>query len=487
MKKNVISELVLYRYRYAIGYGLFTIALISLLVIAGIFLPGSLTDAEMQSATSSSSFPLADITAWAIVDLPYHLLQKASIALFGLTPLAIKLPSLILALLTGVGFLLLLRRWFKQNVAVLAAIIAVTASQFLVVAQSGTATIMLLFWPTMLLLAATYVSLNAKRSLWWKLLFFAAAALSLYTPLSVYVLIAMLVAVVLHPHLRFMLLRLSRIKLAACLLLSTVLLIPLVWHLIQSPSISLTLLGLPSEFPSWGMILGNIQYIVHALFGFTHPEMRDNVLLPLYGLSAAALMILGALQLIVDRHSARTYTIGLWMLLLGVLLVLQPQFIAIIFIPMLLMLAIGIDTLIGKWYGLFPKNPYARIAALLPLAVLLGGIVFTGIDRYTGTYRYSPSVAEYYNNDLSLIRTELAKEDAPSVLVVNEDQHAFYSVLVKKNPDLTVTHEMPANRTPALIDHDLMTDRTLQQYGEPSRLITDSTRNDSLRFYLYKQ
>lgn len=486
MKKNVISELLLYRYRYAIGYGLFTIALMSLLVIAGVFLPGSLTEAEMQSAVQSSSFSLTDISAWAIIDLPYHLLQKASIATFGLTPLAIKLPSLLIALFTGVGFLLLLRRWFKQNVAVLASIIAVTASQFLVVAQNGTATIMLLFWSTMLLLGATYVSLNAKRGLWWKLLFFAAAALSLYTPLSIYVLIAMLVAVILHPHLRFMLLRLSRIKLAACLILSTILLVPLAWHLIQTPAIGLTLLGLPSEFPTWSMIVGNIQYIAHALFGFTHPEMRDGVLLPLYGLSAAALMVLGVLQLIVDHHSARTYTIGLWMLLLGVLLILQPQFIAIIFIPLLLMLAIGIDTLIAKWYGLFPRNPYARIAALLPLAVLLGGIVFTGVDRYTGTYRYNPSVAEHYSDDLSLVRTELAKDDAPSVLVVDQDDHAFYSILVKKNPDLTVTHELSRNKTSALISHDLMTDRVMERYGEPDRLITDSVRDDSLRFYLYR-
>lgn len=486
MKKNVITELMLYRYRYAIGYGLFTFALIGLLIIAGIFLPGSISESEMQSATASASFPLANMNEWPIVNLPYHLLQKGSIAIFGLSPLAIKLPSLLIALFVGVGFLLLLLRWFKQNVAVLASIIAVTASQFLIIAQDGTATIMLLFWPTLLLLTATYVSLNAKKSFWWKLLFFSAAALSLYTPLSIYVLIAMLVAAILHPHLRFMLLRLSVVKLIACIIVTSVLLVPLAWHILQAPGTALTLLGLPSEIPSWAMLLENIKYLAHALIGFTDPVMRDGVLLPLYGLSAAALMLLGVFQLALDHHSARTYTIGLWMLLLGALLILQPQYLAIIFIPLLLMLAIGINTLIVRWYGLFPKNPYARIAALLPLAVLLGGIAFTGIDRYTGTYRYNPSVATYYSDDLSLIRTELAKDDAPQLLVIDEKDHAFYSLLNKNYPDLTVTHDAPRSETNAIIAANLASNAIRNAYGDPTYLVTDSNSQDSLRFYVYK-
>lgn len=486
MKKNVFTELILYRYRYAIGYGVFTLALISLFIIAGFFIPGGLTEAEMQSASTSASFSFTNFSTWPIVDLPYHLLQKASIALLGLSDFSIKLPSLILALLTAVGFLLLLLRWFKQNVAVLASIIAVTASQFLVIAQDGTSVILMLFWSTFLLLTATYVSINHKKGFWWKLLFFACAALSLYTPLSLYVLAAMAAAVVLHPHLRFMLLKLSTLKIAACIVVSSVLLVPLIWHLIQSPHTLFTLAGLPDSWPSWELIWGNLQYLAHALFGFMDPVVRQEGLLPLYGISAAALMLLGLFRLIVDHHSARTYTIGLWLILLGVLLILQPQYIAIIFVPMLLMLAVGINTLIQEWYGLFPRNPYARIAALLPLVILLGGIVFTGVDRYTGSYRYSPAVGQYYSKDLSLVREQLKQDAAPEVLVVPQEDHAFYSILTKKHPQLIVTTKAPRESTPMIIAADIMGPSIRRIYGNPSQLVVNSYSDNALRFFVYK-
>lgn len=477
---------MLYRYRYAIGYGIFSIALISLLVIAGLFIPGGINDAEMQSAATSAGFSLTDMSTWPVIDLPYHMLQKASIELLGLSDFSIKLPSLLLAFLTGIGFLMLLLQWFRQNVAILAAIIAVTASQFLIIAQSGTASIMLMFWSTLLLLAATYVSVHAKKGFIWKLIFFICVALSLYTPLSIYILVAMLIAAVLHPHLRYMLLRLSFIKLTVCLILSSVLLVPLLLHFVSTPMDILTALGLPHEVPSFATIRSNLLYIGHALFGFTAPVVYGEVLLPLYGLSAAALMTLGFLQLIVDHHSARTYTIGLWIILLGVLLALQPESLAVIFIPMLLMLAIGIDTLYRKWYGLFPNNPYARIAALVPLAILMGGIVFTGADRFMNSYRYSPDVASTFSRDLSLVRDELAKEDAPNILVVESDQHAFYSALTKDHEDLVITDQAPTNRTPAIITRNTLSPGILDEYGTPSKLIVNDYSTDSLRFYLYK-
>lgn len=486
MKKSVITELMLYRYRYAIGYGLFIIALLSLLVIAGLFIPGGLSQAEMTSATTSASFPLIALNDWPIINLPYHLLQKASIAAFGLSDISIKLPSLIIALVTGVSFLVLLRHWFKHNVAILASIIAVTASQFLIIAQSGTPTILLLFWSTILLLTATYTSLHAKQSFLWKLLFFGAAALSLYTPLSIYIIIAMAIAAIIHPHLRFMLLRLSFTKVIISVILTSVLLVPLFWHVMYDPAIILTLFGLPSDFPTWAHLVGNIKYLLHAFLGFPFPVMVGAVLLPLYGISAIALMLLGTLQLAVDHHSARTYTIGIWMVLLGALLILQPEHIPILFIPLLLMLAIGLNVLFGKWYDIFPRNPYARAAALLPLVILLGGVVIVGVDRYTGAYRYSPAVADYFSHDLSLVRHELKQPDAPMLLIVPKESHAFYSILAKKNPSLVVSYDIPPKKTPALIASSKITLLIQKRYGMPTKLVTNGYSKDSLRFYLYK-
>src|SRR5690606_31304280 len=126
-----------------------------------------------------------------------------------------KLPSVILGLLSLVGIILLLRHWFHTNVAVISALIAITTSQFIFSSQDGTPTIMYVFMPTWLLLLALKASRQIDRRSLWELLLVAALALSLYTPLSVYVILALVSATLLHPHLRYIVRRLSRRKLLA--------------------------------------------------------------------------------------------------------------------------------------------------------------------------------------------------------------------------------------------------------------------------------
>ena len=485
MKKSILAEFMLYRYRYILGYTLFILAVGSLLFIAGTSIPGALTQAEMNSAVASADLPLTDIMSMPIINLPYHLLQKFSVLLLGVTPLAIKLPSLILGLLTGVAFMFLLRRWFARNVAILTAIVAVTASQFLIVSQSGTPTIMFLFWPTFMLLAATGVSAATRYKFGWKLLFFACAALSLYTPLSIYILIVMVVAAMLHPHLRFMVRRLSRLKLLVCTLVSSVLLVPLGAHLIQSPGTIFTLLGVPKKVPTFATIWENLGVMAHAFLGFTSPDIGPELIFPLYGIATSALILFGLMRLIADHHSARTYTIGLWSIVMTLLLIFQPlEFLTIAFIPMLLMLAIGIDTLIREWYDLFPLNPYARAAALVPLIILLSGMVYSGVDRYMNSYRYGAHVAEYFTTDLTLLKHELSQLSGQKTIVVLAKDRAFYDLLRKQDNDIVVT------TAPKLASNNIiagaLSRSTIKKLGAPDKVVTNASTNDSLRFLVYK-
>ena len=481
MKQSVFTQFILYRYRYGIGYGLFLIALVALLYVVGAFTPGMLTNAEMQSAVVSANIQFNTLS---IIDLPYHLLQKVSIDVLGLTPFAIKLPSLLLAAATGIGLLFLLRRWFKQNVAVLASIIAVTAGQFLILAQNGTSMIMLLFWPTILLLLATTVSAKPEYTFGRKLCFFVAAALSLYTPLSIYALIAMLCAALFHPHLRYMLLHLTRWKVALSAVAGIVILLPLIWYGAQSPSQLTTILGIPQDI-SWASIIGNLQQLLSVFFGFASPGIHGTVLTPMYGFGTMSLIVLGLLRLAVDHHSARTYTIGLWLVILSVFLVLQPSFIAITFVPLLLMLAIGIDTLFREWYGLFPRNPYARAAALIPLVILISSIVFTGLDRYMNSYNYHPAIAKDFTNDLQLLREQLTA-DQKQVLLTSPEEKSFYALLSRSYPLLTVVSDGKKITTAKQVIATVAADRASFAEKPPQRIITNHFTQNNLRFYIYK-
>ena len=150
VKKITISKLFLYRYRFIIGYIVLGIAFFALLITMPIFAQSGLSEAEITSATSSYYLGKNGILSGDLVDLPYRLLQKASIVFFGLSAYSIKLPSIIIGLLLGFLLILLLNRWFKNNVSLLVSCLIILSTPFLFLAGSGTPLIMLVFWPTLL-------------------------------------------------------------------------------------------------------------------------------------------------------------------------------------------------------------------------------------------------------------------------------------------------------------------------------------------------
>ncbi len=485
MKQSIITEFTLYRYRYIVGYSLFFILLVVLLIIAGFFIPGGITKAEEASTVTSMNIAFRPPFNLPIIDLPYHLLQKASVSFLGLTDIAIKLPSLILGLISGVALFFLLRVWFRPNIAILSGVIAITASQFLIVAQSGTPTITLFFWSIILLLAATYLSRSRHLGLLWKTVFAVTAALSLYTPLSIYVLAAMLLSAVLHPHLRNTLKEMSKLKVLFALIVGSILLIPLVVRLIRIPETGLVLLGINDVDWSIATLWANTQSLVQSLFGFAHPTIGPETVTPLYGIPVVALMLLGFLRILADHHSARTYALAVWLIPIAFILVFQPELTPIAFVPFVLLLAIGIEALIREWYSLFPHNPYARIAALIPLAILIGGIAFTGIARYENSFRYNPDVARYFSHDLSLVRTQIKDSGDSTTLVVPKSQKEFYAFLNREYPKLTVTSKLTDPTKIAIISPQTLK-KNVPFYDHPSKLITNAYAEKGLRFYIYK-
>jgi hypothetical protein len=89
--------------------------ILSVLFIAFMFVPGELRQGEVDSSIKSASLSLKSLSPDMVVDLPYHVLQRFSINLFGSTTAAIKLPSLVLALLTAIGFFFLVKTMVSEQ------------------------------------------------------------------------------------------------------------------------------------------------------------------------------------------------------------------------------------------------------------------------------------------------------------------------------------------------------------------------------------
>lgn len=479
-----ITEYILYRWRYHIGYLLVALLVGFLLIVAALYVPGGLRAAEMASTVSSSQLSPLALAPEDVIDLPYKLLQLASFTLLGVSIISIKLPSVLLGLLSLVGIILLLRHWFHTNVAIISALIIITTSQFIFSSQDGTPAIMYVFMPTWLLLLAMKVSrqLNQQKRAFWELLLVAALALSLYTPLSIYVIIALASAAILHPHLRYIIGRLSRKKLLIASITGVVVLLPLIIALLQNPAVGLTLLGIPETWPnialtSWELLQTHIGFILPG---------ADEHAQQVYALPSLLLMTIGVFHLFKRRHTARSYIIVSWMVLLSPIILINPTKTAITFVPVMLLIAAGVDELLHRWYSMFPRNPYARVAGLLPITLLIAGMALTGIERYFYAYRYSPPIVADFSDDLNLLRAELDSE-VPTALLASETELPFYQAVAQRSHNLTVippTEPAPEDKQ-FIATRKAFAERDLHS-KEPTRIITNGRSNNSDRLYLYK-
>jgi hypothetical protein len=480
-----ITDYLLYRWRYILGYGAIGLTVIAMLIIAGLLIPGGLSQSEMQSVVMSNAVTLSPSTFQpdSVVNLPYHLMQHASLMLFGVSVLSVKLPSLILGLLSAIGMFILLRTWFRENVAVLTAIIVITTGQFLFVAQSGTPGIVYIFWSVWLLVSATMVSRGAHLITLWKIALFGIAALSIYTPLSPYILIALASAIVLHPHLRYIVRQLSKVKLLAAVFIALILIAPLIYAIIHKPSVGLTLLGLPN-MPS--DLKSHVLQLLHQYLDFVSPS-SGIIMTPIYGLGSMILVVLGIIQLATTKYTARSYIITAWLILLVPALVIDPSDVSVAFVPVMLLIAMGTHRLLTSWYRLFPRNPYARLAGLVPLVILISGMVFSGINRYMYGYMYDPQTAGNFSHDLQLLNRQLKPVDrGNTTIVTTQSEEPFYAVIAKHNKDVSIVTQ--ASSIPLATKTTIITHGAHQTNLSPQlyRIITDNTSHSADRFYIYK-
>lgn len=472
MIKLDITEFLMYRWRYILGYSFIAIGLISVLIFAGLYLPGGISKLEMQSVVKSSSIDLAHIGSLAITNLPYHLFQQLSLALFGVSIISIKLPSIIIAFLATTGLAILLRLWFKPNVGILASLIAITTGQFLFIAQDGTPDIIYMFWAVWLMLLATLISRQKKFRRILAFVFFVFAALSLYTPLSIYILIALISAVLLHPHLRYLLKQLPKQEITVGVIITIFLLIPLIINIFKNPGTILTLIGIPSTWPHFqeNLVMLSAQYL-----GFAKPS-GSTIMTPFFELGSTLIILIGIYYVIKNKATAQSHIILFWVVCLIPVTILNPNLTNITFLPLVLLLASGLRMLLGHWYGLFPLNPYARIGGLIPLTILVAVLVYSGADRYIHGYRYDPNIVSSFSRDIKLM-----PKDTKNLMVADSEIN-FYKVVAKHNKNINIISTPKGNTI--LTTRDSRISSTEYRID---KIITNPMNEQGDRFYLYKK
>lgn len=479
MIRTQIVDYFLYRYRYVLGYGFLILLLGGQLVISTFIQPNGLREAERLSATHSANLSLTSLTADTIINLPYHVLQKLSIYLFGFTEFSIKLPSLALALLTSLGIVILLSMWFKRNNAIATAAIMMMTSQFLFISQDGTPLVLFIFLSIWLFIFAMLVSRRWVMSTVWKVGLFTFAALMLYVPLGIYLILALATAALLHPHLRYILRHMSAWKITLSALLALGILTPLIFALINTPSIGLQLLGVPPSMPD---IKHNVISLFTTSFG-VYATSTDVYGAPIYRLGVIMLMIAGVYYLLTAKYTARSYIVWTWILLISPFIILNPQYVNYTFIIATLIVGMGTNFIISSWYSLFPRNPYARVSGLLLIGIVVIGIISSSINSYFHTYAYTRAVRSAYNHDLSLTNAWLTQHaNQKRRIVVSQQEEEFYRAATRKTDTEVTVSAAPAPGLATLASRSA----NRSQLGIPDRILTSALTHDSNRLYTYK-
>lgn len=421
MKKIIISKLFLYRHRFLIGYIILTLAYVGLLFALPLIAQDGLSSAEMNSATDSYHLSVDAPLNGDLADLPYRFLQKASIFIFGFNTYTIKLPSIIIGLILGLILILLLNRWFKNNVSLLASCLVVLSTPFLFLAGSGTPLIMLVFWPTLLLWLGSKIQGEKRPKPMYSFLFAIVMALAIFTPYMIYFAIFCVIFVLLQPHLRFVVRSLPKLPLVLTGLIITAGIASLVVNAINQPAIIEELL-LAKNFQIgdfWSNIVNGLEPVFRWFGGG-----ETIFLAPLIGLPILALVLVGLFSTTKGFFASRNSIASLLIVFTVIITGLNPQAVVFLILPVSILTAHGLKYLLEKWYGLFPENPYARITALVPLTILFGLVILPGLLQYVYGYHYNSKVASQFDYSLDIIHHNLSEE----TLVVT-DNYNFYKIL----------------------------------------------------------
>jgi 4-amino-4-deoxy-L-arabinose transferase-like glycosyltransferase len=494
-----INELTLYRYRYLIGYGLLAILSVGLLLLFVGKVPAGFSSAEEASALASSqiTFDQSFLPSTNTIDLPYHLIQHFSLKLFGLGTLGVRLPSLIFAALGMVFLLLVLRRWLQENVAIAWGILIATSTWFLMLGRTGAPDIMLVFWTSLILLLATLVSQQSKGYQVWKALLLASIALSFYTPLMAYLFIASALAAMSQPHLRYILRYAEKTSLTLGTILFVALLLPLAWHVWRDPIILRDLLAIPAKLPGAITFFRDLGIAVGSIINPFQYSI-GTIITPLLGIPTIAFATVGLIRTINDYHSVRSYVLLLWLAVLTPVIGLNPNYPHVMFVLVMLLGAIGTQVFFRYWYDLFPRNPYARVFGLLPLALLLVSTINFNYQRYFTGVVYARSSVQLYDPNPLLLHDTLASKayrNQNIVLVTTPDRKQLYEIdkAIAKNLKVTTPSQYAPDASANNIILDVGAESQLtndQRAALPkttSRLLVTDRKDDALRFRIYTQ
>jgi len=481
MKKKPFdfTKSLLFRYRFYIGQSIFIIVFLSLLALTYFNSVHLLSTGEMASAVNSHRLSFWGFFNGDFVDMPYRLLQNLSIRFFGLSAFAIKLPSIVLGIISAIITALLINRWHTTNVSIITSILIVPTVFFLSVVNAGTPAVMLILYPALLLwLGSKIVAKQALPSPFAYFMFAGVLGLAFYTPYLPY--IALICATSLfNPRIRMHIKSFSKLKLSLVVATFMLVIIPIIINIFTAGH-SVLRLFVPEDL-SIATLWANFSEAIASLTRFSSAGSWP-IFTPALGLAIAAIAIVGLIIIIPNRQTTRYQTVIAFFVLFAVASALDPAYVVLAFIPIAILVAAGVKFILDEWYGLFPTNPYARLFGGAFVVMFSTVIVVSNVYFCMYAVHHITSIANSYDSTLDSLVERLEDNDT---IYTSQNQYEFYNLLaLTHNVHITTELQQDPSQIPS----------RLISIGEPTRrldnmqlseIVTSPRYQDGDLFYIY--
>jgi hypothetical protein len=372
-------------------YAFLLVCLLFFIVIQLSTIPSGFSESEKTYASSVQ-------TISSIGENPLNLPHKlASYVVSNFTDniRGIRAVSIVFFGISIVALYRILKRWHSEKIALFATSMFALNACALAIGRLGTPIVLILTWSIIISILMWLQHGNSKRVAPFSLLVVSTALL--YIPGAPYFFI--LLIFMFGKKLLSTASKLSNKTIILAAISSLLVFSPLILSFYNNPSLIKEWLLLPKNI-EWSSVINNILQVPSAYIYKAPADPIFNVgSLPVLDVAAGGLFLIGMYAYQKNAKLERT-KIMLLTAFLGILLGALGQVTIGIFLIMpyvYSVIAAGISYVLDEWYGVFPRNPFARSFGLLLVTIVVLISVYYQATRFFVVWPQTPETRQTYN------------------------------------------------------------------------------------------
>lgn len=309
-----------------------------------------------------------------------------------------RIVSAVYGILAAILLYALLKRWFSARTAIIGGALFITSAWVLAISHQAAPFVLLIFTPLLIFWALTRYLHEKKASFWALLVLAMSLAFAVYVPYMFWPTMAVLFVVSLNKDSRKVKVNTNGILISV--LAFGILIAPLIASLYFNPEQLRELMGIPTQLPSISEYATRFIKQFTALFMFTDPLPEIFLFQkPLLNIFSVSMLVLGIYHFARNMPKRRSISIAVAIGIMLVLMPLQNNYLIVMaaILPFIyILIPSGIHEIIHQWMEYFPRNPFARNAAVIVMVAVVGLSTVYNLQKFYVAWPNAPETKSSY-------------------------------------------------------------------------------------------